>query len=215
MSARMEDHMKIYGDTLATELKHLEKAFGKQKSQFLKQTENSFNKGMKHIAEKAEVDLETRLELVQMQEKELDEMIINDATNITEMKVKMGESVRALEEEIGMVEALTYLNSERLDYEIHVLNKHEEENSVIKSEQKRKITSLQDLSNKLKLKLMDTEKDSEKEQIQLVDSIKDKCGVNTVFGVAFFLQACFLKCFLRINWTLLCSICCQFFCAHL
>jgi hypothetical protein len=45
-----------------------------------------------------------------------------------------------------VVAAITHLNSERLDYEIHVLNKHEEENSVVKSEQKRKITVLQVLS---------------------------------------------------------------------
>ena len=48
-----------------------------------------------------------------------------------------------LEEQIQMVAAVTHLNSERLDYEIHVLNKHEEENSIVKSEQKRKITVLQ------------------------------------------------------------------------
>jgi dynein regulatory complex protein 1 len=53
---------------------------------------------------------------------------------------------RELEEQIQVVAAITHLNSERLDYEIHVLNKHEEENSVVKSEQKRKITVLQVLS---------------------------------------------------------------------
>jgi dynein regulatory complex protein 1 len=52
-------------------------------------------------------------------------------------------STRELEEQIQMVAAITHLNSERLDYEIHVLNKHEEENSIVKSEQKRKITILQ------------------------------------------------------------------------
>ena len=34
-----------------------------------------------------------------------------------------------------MIQAITHLNTERLDYEIHVLNKHEEENAIIKSEQ--------------------------------------------------------------------------------
>ena len=55
----------------------------------------------------------------------------------------MEESVRSLEEQILMVTAFNHLNAERLDYEIHVLNKHEEENAIIKSEQKRKITVLQ------------------------------------------------------------------------
>ena len=38
---------------------------------------------------------------------------------------------------------ITHLNSERLDYEIHVLNKHEEEVSGVKADQKRKVVALQ------------------------------------------------------------------------
>ena len=67
---------------------------------------------------------------------------------------------------------MTHLNMERLDYEIHVLNKHEEENAIIKSEQKRKITVLQDSANKLKSKVKDAEKNLEKEKVNLVDEIK-------------------------------------------
>ena len=67
---------------------------------------------------------------------------------------------------------MTHLNMERLDYEIHVLNKHEEENAIIKSEQKRKITVLQDTANKLKSKVKDAEKHLEKEKVNLVDEIK-------------------------------------------
>ena len=67
---------------------------------------------------------------------------------------------------------MTHLNMERLDYEIHVLNKHEEENAIIKSEQKRKITVLQDSANKLKSKVKDAEKNLEKEKVNLVGEIK-------------------------------------------
>ena len=45
------------------------------------------------------------------------------------------------------------MNEERLDYEIHVLRKHEEEIVLVKSEQKRKITVLQDTINKLRRKV--------------------------------------------------------------
>ena len=60
------------------------------------------------------------------------------------IQMRMEGCVRSLQEEIDMLRALTCLNSERLEYEIHVLSKHEEENSVVKAEQKRKITCLQD-----------------------------------------------------------------------
>ena len=52
-----------------------------------------------------------------------------------------------------------------------MLNKHEEENAIIKSEQKRKITVLQDTANKLKSKVKDTEKNIEKEKSQLAEQV--------------------------------------------
>ena len=87
--------------------------------------------------------MEARLLLVEQQEKEMDELIVNDYEELGETKQRMEWNVRCMEEQIEMVEAITHLNQERLDYEIHVLNKHEEENAIIKSEQKRKITALQ------------------------------------------------------------------------
>ena len=116
--------------------------------------------------------MESRLALVVEQEREMDELIVNDYEMLGDTKQRMEWSVRCLEEQIEMIQAITHLNGERLDYEIHVLNKHEEENAIIKSEQKRKITVLQDTANKLKSKVKDTEKGIEKEKAQLVDQVK-------------------------------------------
>ena len=65
------------------------------------------------------------------------------------------------------------LNEERLDYEIHVLRKHEEEIVLVKSEQKRKITSLQDTINKLRQKVGGTNSKISKEETRLNDIISN------------------------------------------
>ena len=62
---------------------------------------------------------------------------------------------------------------ERLDYEIHVLRKHEEEIVLVKSEQKRKITSLQDTINKLRQKVGGTNSKISKEETRLNDIISN------------------------------------------
>ena len=59
------------------------------------------------------------------------------------MKIKMEENIASLTDQIQLLEAVHQMNEERLDYEIHVLRKHEEEIVLVKSEQKRKITNLQ------------------------------------------------------------------------
>ena len=151
---------------------HLQCAYDQQKAQQLKNGERSWQALLEGAARSSKEQMESRLALVEEQEIEMDELIINDYEQLGETKQKMEWNVRCLEEQIEMIKAITHLNSERLDYEIHVLNKHEEENAIIKSEQKRKITALQDTSNKLKSKVKDAEKNVEKEKTQLVDNVK-------------------------------------------
>ena len=57
-----------------------------------------------------------------------------------------------------------------------MLDKHEEENSVIQAEQKRRITVLQDQANKLKIKVREAESSLEKERSQLAAGIS---AINT------------------------------------
>ena len=56
------------------------------------------------------------------------------------------------------------LNEERLDYEIHVLRKHEEEVVLVKSDQKRKITGLQDVINRLRQRVAECHRNIEKDE---------------------------------------------------
>ena len=173
MSCRMESHQKAMEDTLSKETTNLEKGFNKQKSQMLKQSDQSFNKSIEAVGQKCSEDLESRLNLVKEQEEEITETIHNDADSLAETKMKMEACVRELEDEISMVQAMTFVNNERLDYEIHVLSKHEDENSLIISEQKRRITSLQDQANKMRMKVMEADKGAEKERDILIETIRN------------------------------------------
>ena len=172
LSGRMEYHIHSFEKMLESERTRLVEAYDQQKSQQLKKGENSWQALLEGAARSSKEQMESRLGLVVEQEKEMDELIVNDYEQLGETKQSMEWNVRCLEEQIEMIQAITHLNTERLDYEIHVLNKHEEENAIIKSEQKRKITVLQDSANKLKSKVKDTEKHIEKEKGQLADSVK-------------------------------------------
>lgn len=172
LSGRMEYHAKVVEDMFQSERNNLDKAFANQKNDQLKKGESDWMNLLDGAADKSKDHMQARLDLVEEQEQEMNEVIINDYEHLGEAKESMEKNIRSIEEQIGMVQAITHLNCERLDYEIHVLNKHEEENSLIKSEQKRKITFLQDTANKLKSKVKDAERNTEKEQSQLVENIK-------------------------------------------
>lgn len=172
LSGRMEYHVHSFSQLLKNERKNLALGYNHQKSQQLRKGENAWQALLEGAARGSEEQMKARLDLVEEQEVEMDELIVNDYEMLGDTKQKMEWSIRGMEEQIEMIQAITHLNSERLDYEIHVLNKHEEENAIIKSEQKRKITVLQDTANKLKGKVKDAERGLQKEKLTLVDDIK-------------------------------------------
>ena len=101
----------------------------------------------------------------------MDDLILADSEAYVDMKHKMEESIATLSDQIQLLDAVHQMNEERLDYEIHVLRKHEEEIVLVKSEQKRKITVLQDTINKLRRKVRTTNAHITKEESALHENI--------------------------------------------
>lgn len=70
-----------------------------------------------------------------------------------ETKIKLERDIDDLEQELERIKALAILNSEKLDYNYQILKKREDENIIIKSQQKRRINKLQDIVNTLKRRI--------------------------------------------------------------
>ena len=66
-------------------------------------------------ADKSREYMQTRLDLVEEQEEEMKEEIVNDYEQHAETKQKMEMNISSLEKQIEMVQAITHLNTERLD----------------------------------------------------------------------------------------------------
>ena len=115
--------------------------------------------------------MEERSKTLRDQEEELDDIILADSEAYVDMKHKFEESIATLSDQIQLLDAVHQMNEERLDYEIHVLRKHEEEIVLVKSEQKRKITILQDSINKLRRKVRSTNSHIAKEESALHENI--------------------------------------------
>eukprot|EP00057_Strongylocentrotus_purpuratus_P030226 XP_781059.3 PREDICTED: dynein regulatory complex protein 1 [Strongylocentrotus purpuratus] len=77
-----------------------------------------------------------------------------------------------LEQQLQQMKATYQLNQEKLEYNFQVLKKRDEENTITKSQQKRKITRLQDVLNNLKVKLAKQEKQYKEENQGLADDYK-------------------------------------------
>lgn len=78
-------------------------------------------------------------------------------------KIKLERDIENLQQELARIKALCMLNSEKLDYNYQILKKREDENIIIKSQQKRRINKLQDVINTLSEKISNYEQTTENE----------------------------------------------------
>ena len=147
------------------------KIYSTQKSDHLKRNDRQWQVKLEAINRTASDQMEERLKTLKDQEEELDQLFVADSEAYVDMKHKMEENIAALSDQIQLLDAVHQMNEERLDYEIHVLRKHEEEIVLVKSEQKRKITVLHDSINKLRRKVRLTNSQITKEESALHDNI--------------------------------------------
>ncbi|CAB4061897.1 DRC1 [Lepeophtheirus salmonis] len=138
LSSRMEQQVQTLEKVIMLEWNRMEKVFEKQREVQLKRKDFAWNVKSETLNRTSQEKLEDRLNILVTQQNEIDKIITEDAEIYAGLKMETEESIASLTDQIHMLDAIHQLNEEKLDYEIHVLRKHEEENVHVKSEQKTK-----------------------------------------------------------------------------
>ncbi|PKU27234.1 hypothetical protein llap_22462 [Limosa lapponica baueri] len=81
-----------------------------------------------------------------------------------------------LERQLQQFKAIYLMNQEKLDYSLQVLKKQDEENTIMRSQQRRKLNRLHSLLNNLKTKLANQEKQFREENQSLAADCKRIMG---------------------------------------
>lgn len=87
-------------------------------------------------------------------------------------KIGMERDIEELQKELARIKQICLLNSEKLDYNYQILKKREDENLIIKSQQKRRINKLQDIITKLNKKISDYKEVSETQIAKLNEDVE-------------------------------------------
>ncbi|XP_057353336.1 dynein regulatory complex protein 1 isoform X3 [Manis pentadactyla] len=136
---RMEEQVKSLMKTFRQELHHIEKAFEVERQELLAGNKKKWERALEaHNAKELEY-LMNRIEKVEDYGKQLDRQRIRDCEEYNTIKVKLEQDVQILEQQLQQMKATYQLNQEKLEYNFQVLKKRDEESTVIKSQQKRKI----------------------------------------------------------------------------
>ncbi|NXS44078.1 DRC1 protein, partial [Balaeniceps rex] len=111
--------------------------------------------------------LHARMRKVEEFEKQLNQLRVEDEEEYNSMKIQLETDVQNLEMQLQQMKAVYQLNQEKLQYNLQVLKKQDEENTIIRSQQKRKLNRLHSLLNNLRTKLAKQEKQFREENRSL------------------------------------------------
>ncbi|XP_011805651.1 PREDICTED: dynein regulatory complex protein 1 [Colobus angolensis palliatus] len=149
---RMEQQVKNVMKTFREELCNIEKAFEVERQELLASNKKKWERALQaHNAKELEY-LTNRMKKVEDYEKQLNRQRIRDCEEYNTIKIKLEQDVQILEQQLQQRKAIYQLNQEKLEYNLQVLKKRDEESTVIKSQQKRKINRLRDTLNNLRSK---------------------------------------------------------------
>uniref|UniRef100_W5NH33 Dynein regulatory complex protein 1 n=1 Tax=Lepisosteus oculatus TaxID=7918 RepID=W5NH33_LEPOC len=175
MIERMEEQIKNLIKSYREELDQIEKAFELERRELLDNNRKKWEQMMQSRRDKELEYLILRMKRVEEHEKQLQQLRVEDAEEYNMIKIKLETDVQILEQQLQQMKATYQLNQEKLEYNFQVLKKRDEENTITKSQQKRKITSLlrlQDVLNNLRIKCAKQEKQSREENHSLTDDYK-------------------------------------------
>ncbi|KAH9502944.1 DNA replication checkpoint protein Drc1 [Bulinus truncatus] len=169
---RMNEQLNHMTKAQREELEEIERAFVMERNELLEQQKKKWEEKMELRRQKEEDHLEMRARRVEDLESQLQHMRVQDAEEYNMVKIRLETDVQILEQQLQQMRATCQLNQEKLEYNFQVLKKRDDENTITKSQQKRKITRLQDVLNGLKQKLEKQEKTYKDENLQLTEDYK-------------------------------------------
>ncbi|KAK2171357.1 hypothetical protein NP493_1066g02024 [Ridgeia piscesae] len=169
---RMDEQVKELTRAYREELGEIETAFVAERSELLEANMNRWKAGVQSRLDKELDYLSTREKRVDDYEDQLRHLRVQDAEEYNMVKIKLETDVQILQQQLQQMKATYQLNQEKLEYNFQVLRKRDEENTITKSQQKRKITRLQDVLTNMRIKLAKQEKQYKEENQQLTDDYK-------------------------------------------
>ncbi|KAM5293231.1 dynein regulatory complex protein 1 isoform 2-T2 [Ctenodactylus gundi] len=149
---RMEEQVRSVMRAFRVELLRIEKAFEVERQELLTSNKKKWERALQAHGTKELEYLVNRMKRMEDYEKQLNKQQVWDCEEYNIIKTKLEQDVQILEQQLQHMKAMYQLNQEKLEYNFQVLKKRDEESTVIKSQQKRKINRLQDILNNLRSK---------------------------------------------------------------
>ncbi|OXB78577.1 UNVERIFIED_CONTAM: hypothetical protein H355_010057 [Colinus virginianus] len=164
---RMEEQIRMMLKTYRHEVRQTEKAFELERRELLDSNRKKWEEAIQALNTKELEYLHARVRKVEEFEKQLNQLRVQDEEEYNSMKIHLENDVQNLERQLQHMKAVYLVDQQKLEYNLQVLKKQNEENTIIGAEQKRKLNRLRSLLNNLRTKLVEQEKQFREENESL------------------------------------------------
>ena len=169
---RMEEQAKTLLKSFGEEMEQIETSFSTERRKLLESQQAEWERTMDERRSKEQQFLEDCDKRIDDNEAQLRHLRIKNSEEFNKVKIKLETDIQILQQQIQQMKATFQLNAEKLEYNFQVLKKRDEENTVTISQQKRRITRLQDTLNNLRGKLARQEKACQSEMQALMEEYR-------------------------------------------
>ncbi|XP_064304417.1 dynein regulatory complex protein 1 isoform X2 [Phalacrocorax carbo] len=136
---RMEEQIRIMLKTYRHKLLQIEKAFELERRELLDNNRKKWEEAIQAHNAQELAYLHARMRKVEEYEKQLNQLRVEDEEEYNSMKIQLENDVQNLERQLQQMKAVYQLNQEKLEYNLQVLKNQDKENTIIRSQQKRKL----------------------------------------------------------------------------
>ncbi|KAL6440299.1 hypothetical protein ACFW04_003104 [Cataglyphis niger] len=168
---RMDNQMNIMAKAYRHELSLINDVIESEHKILLENMMEKWEALYKRLQENNLVGLDRRKEIMREYEEEMKKVIIEHQEEFRTQKISFELEIQKLRQEVQSTKALCFINIEKLDYSYAVLKQREDENIIVKNQQRRRINKLQDVINGLKKNYAELEENTRLEIQNLTDQV--------------------------------------------
>ncbi|XP_050578989.1 dynein regulatory complex protein 1 isoform X2 [Bombus affinis] len=147
---RMENQIRIMSKAYRREVELIESVIEMERKILLESSLEKWNVLFKQLKDDTFNARKKRKEVMREYEEEMQKATIQHQEEFRKQKIMFELEIQNLQQEIQNMKAFCMMNTEKLDYNYAVLKRRDEENTIVKNQQKRKINKLQDVINNLR-----------------------------------------------------------------
>ncbi|XP_024890505.1 dynein regulatory complex protein 1 isoform X1 [Temnothorax curvispinosus] len=168
---RMDNQMNIMTKAYRCELSLINDVMESERKMLLENLSEKWEALYKKLREDSFAGLDRRKEIMREYEEEMKKVVIEHQEEFRAQKISFELEIQKLQQEVQSTKALCFMNVEKLDYSYAVLKRREDENTIVKNQQKRRINKLQDIINGLKKNYTELEENTRLEIQRLTDQV--------------------------------------------